>query len=113
MSDDRWLLSSASEHARRLRAGELSSRELVRATLARIERLNPALRAAVSLRAEEAVREAEGADEAVRRGEPLGPLHGVPITLKDAFRAAGLTTTWGAPGYRRHRPRALRGVWPR
>ena len=73
--------------------GELASRELLDAQLARIEAANPALNAVVSLDAERARAAAGAADEAVARGESIGPLHGVPVTLKDAYEVAGWTST--------------------
>jgi amidase len=49
----------------------------------------------VELRPEAALREAVAADEAIVRGDDAGPLHGVPMTIKDSFNVAGLRTTWG------------------
>ena len=83
--------------ALKIRRRELSSLEVVRAHLDRIERHNPALRAIVSLDAGRAVQEARQADAAVRRGKIRGPLHGVPMTLKDGHDVAGLRTTLGTP----------------
>ena len=90
--------ASAGEIARAIRLGQLSSREAVAACLARIERVNPALNAVVALRADEALRDADAADAALARGGAAGPLHGVPVTIKDSFDTAGLVTTWGTPG---------------
>jgi amidase len=88
----------ARELARRVRRREVSAAELLEAHLARIERENPALRAVVSLDAEAARAQARAADAASARGAgPPGPLHGVPMTLKDAFDVAGLRTTAGTP----------------
>jgi amidase len=99
---DQALFLPATEAARRLRRRELSSRELTQALLDRIERVNPALNAVVELRAERALAEAAAADEAAAQGARLGPLHGVPMTIKDAFDVAGLHTTWGNPAFRDH-----------
>ncbi len=90
--------ASAAALARAIRSKQLSSREAVEACLARIERVNPALNAVVALRADEALRDADAADAASAHGDTLGPLHGVPITIKDSFDTAGLVTTWGTPG---------------
>ncbi len=68
--------------------------------LARIEAVNPALNAVVELRPEAALREAVAADEASARGDAAGPLHGVPMTIKDSFNVAGLHTTWGNPAFK-------------
>jgi amidase len=96
------LFGSATDAARRLRRRELSSRELTGMLLARIEAVDPALHAVVALRAEAALAEASAADEATARGGPVGPLHGVPVTVKDAFDVAGLPTTWGNPAFKDH-----------
>jgi amidase len=86
---------SARELARRIASRELSAVEALDAHLARIERRNPELNAVVSLDIEAARRKAEAADIALARGEVLGPLHGVPLTLKDGNDVAGLRTTLG------------------
>jgi amidase len=84
--------------------GELASRELLDAQLARIEATNPALNAVVSLDAERARAAAAAADDAVARGESIGPLHGVPVTLKDAYDVAGWTSTGGSTQRSGHVP---------
>lgn len=83
------------ELASSIGAGDVSSREVVDAHLDRIEEVNGALNALVWPRFEEARREADAADAARRRGEPVGVLHGVPVTIKDQFDVAGLPTTFG------------------
>src|SRR5690606_13525799 len=82
--------------ARGIRQGRFSSREVVRWFLDRIARRNPTLNALVYLRAEDALAEAAAADDAMARGEVRGPLHGVPITVKDHLDVAGTPTTEGA-----------------
>jgi amidase len=94
------LFQSATEAARTLRRKELSSRELTGMLLARIEAVNAPLNAVVGLRQTAALREAAAADEAIARGDDTGPLHGVPMTIKDAFNVAGLPTTWGNPTFK-------------
>src|SRR5206468_2146900 len=96
---------SATELARALASRELSSVELLHALLGRIERLNPALNAIVTLDAERALRRASEADDALARGHSWGPLHGVPFTLKDCFATAGLRTNAGHPPLADHVPR--------
>jgi amidase len=96
------LFQSATEAARTLRRKELSSRELTGMLLARIEAVNPALNAVVELGQTAALREAAAADEATARGDDTGPLHGVPMTIKDAFNVAGLPTTWGNPAFKEY-----------
>lgn len=88
---------SAGEMARRIRAGELSSEELVRAHTARIEAVNPTLNAVVRLNPM-AVDEGRAADRALRAGEPVGPLHGVPMTVKDSHDVEGIVSTAGTQG---------------
>jgi amidase len=88
---------SARRVAAAIAAGEVASREVLAHQLERIERLDGPLNAVVRLDVEAAEAAASAADEAVARGEPLGPLHGVPVTIKDSFQTAGLITTSGAP----------------
>ena len=92
--------TSARELRDRVHARTLGSRELVDACLARIEAVNPELRAVVALCAERARAEADAADRALSKGEPVGPLHGLPMTLKDSFDTEGVVSTWGTPGRR-------------
>lgn len=96
--------ASAATLARWIREGELSSVEVVEAHLARIEAVNPALNAVVCLRAEAALAEARAVDEARSRGELRGPLHGVPMTIKDSFETAGVRSTCGTLGLAEHVP---------
>ncbi|MEO3760261.1 amidase family protein [Mycobacterium sp. B14F4] len=84
-----------------IRRGEFSSRELLELYLDRIDRLNPSLNAVVTLDADGARRAADAADAAVSRDEVVGPLHGVPMTVKDTFDTAGLRTTCGVPEWDR------------
>jgi amidase len=96
-ADDDPCAVPAHELARRLRAGQASAVDALDAHLARIEKHNPELNAVVSLDAARARTQAEAADAALRRGETVGPLHGVPMTIKDAYDVAGLRTTVGTP----------------
>jgi amidase len=93
------LYGSASEAAELVQSRQVSSRELTEAALARIHAVNPSLNAVVELRAEVALQEAAAADTALTEGL-RGPLHGVPITIKEAFNVAGLHTTWGNPAFK-------------
>ena len=76
---------------------EASAEEVVAAHLARIAEVDGALNAVVALAPERALAEARAADAAVARGEPPGPLHGVPFTAKDNLEAAGLPMAIGVP----------------
>jgi len=90
--------------ARLIRAGELSARELVAAHLAQIERVNPRVNAIVTLVAERALEAAAHADETQARGEPLGPLHGLPVAYKDLTETRGIRTTFGSPMFANYIP---------
>src|ERR671917_2062328 len=94
------LFRSATDAAQAVRRKELSSRELTEMLLTRIESVNPALNAVVELRREAALQEAVAADDATARGDDAGPLHGVPMTIKDSFNVAELHTTWGNPAFK-------------
>lgn len=96
-SDD-LLFSSATSIARSIQAKEVSDVEVVEAHLRRIDEVNPKLNAVVQLAAERAISEARNADEALARGESLGPLHGVPITIKDSHDTEGIVSTGGTLG---------------
>jgi amidase len=91
------IYSTASELAASIREKRLSSVEVVDAHLERIAERNPALNAVVTLDAEGARLRAREADEALARGERWGPLHGVPVTIKDSFETAGMRTSCGFP----------------
>ncbi len=89
--------------ANRLASGDLSAREVVEEHIQRIEEVNPRLNAVVVPLFDQARNEAAAADAARSRGEPLGPLHGVPVTIKEQFLVAGTPTTVGLPGRVSHR----------
>ncbi|MGA3327606.1 MAG: amidase, partial [Terriglobia bacterium] len=93
-----WIFQSAVATAAAIRKKEISAREIVRASLERIEEVNPRLNAVVQMDAEQALEEADAADQALARGDAVGPLHGVPFTLKDAIEAKGLICTGGTEG---------------
>jgi amidase len=93
-------LLSAHELARRLRRREISAVELLQHHLSRVDRLNPALKAVVVTQPEVALARARAADEALAQGEVWGPLHGLPITVKESFNVAGLPTTYGYSAYK-------------
>ncbi|MCL5057514.1 MAG: amidase [Actinobacteria bacterium] len=90
--------ASAAGLAQAIRARKVSSEEAVDAYLKRIESINPALNAVVQLRAEAALAEARQADARLARGDATGPLHGVPVTVKDSFETAGMVSTGGTEG---------------
>ncbi|MEW5958380.1 MAG: amidase [Chloroflexota bacterium] len=94
------IYASATALAKAIRHKEVSSQEVIEACLARIEAVNPRLNAVVQLAAETARQQARAADQALARAEPLGPLHGVPFTIKDSLDTAGIITTAGTMGRR-------------
>ena len=95
---------SATELTSLIRTKQVSAREVMTAHLAQIERVNPKVNAIVTLVADRAMEGAAKADEAVARGAPLGPLHGLPIAHKDLVETAGIRTTHGSPFFRDHVP---------
>src|SRR4051794_8938811 len=84
---------SITEAAYLLRQRQLSPVELVRACLDKIERLDPQLNCFITRTAEEALNEAREAEMSISRGEYRGPLHGIPIAIKDLYETKGLRTT--------------------
>src|ERR1700738_3093269 len=78
--------SSAVAIARKIRQREISSREVVDSFLARVTALDKSINSVVTIDAERARTEADAADAALARGEVPGPLHGVPMTIKDSFQ---------------------------
>jgi amidase len=89
---------SATKIAETIRSREISCEELISAYIRRIEEVNPSLNAVVQLCADRAIIEARVADQALAGNEPQGPLHGVPITIKDNLDTAGIVSTGGTKG---------------
>ncbi|MCT7660589.1 amidase family protein [Mycobacterium deserti] len=98
MTDDSALWP-AHRLAEGIRRREFSSRELLDGYLDRVALLNPALNAVVTLDVDGARRAADTADAVLAQGEPIGPLHGVPMTVKDTYETAGMRTTCGVPAW--------------
>src|SRR5262245_11462562 len=99
MDTDELCYRPATELARDVAAKRLSPVEVVNAFLARIERLNPRLGAYCTVIADEARAAAQRAEAAVLRGDPLGSLHGVPVSIKDLILTKGIRTTRGSKLY--------------
>jgi amidase len=97
---------TASALAEKIRRRELSAAEVMRAHLARIDAVNPEINAIVTLDREGALAAADDADRRLARGEDIGPLHGLPIAVKDLEDTAGMRTTYGSPIFRDHVPEA-------
>jgi Asp-tRNA(Asn)/Glu-tRNA(Gln) amidotransferase A subunit family amidase len=96
MSPDSLCWTPATELARMVRTKQISPVEIVDATLARIDRLNPRINAYCTVVADQARAAAREAESAVTRGDALGPLHGVPYSLKDLTPTRGIRTTMGS-----------------
>ena len=104
MPDHDICFLTATELARRLRVKDLSARQVMEAHLAQIERVNPKVNAIVTLLPDQAMEQAKRADEALARGEEIGPLHGLPVAHKDLVPTKGIRTTYGSRIYRDHVP---------
>jgi amidase len=89
---------SAAAMARAITDRDISCEEVVDACLKRINAVNPQLNAVVQVTADTALQQARAADLALARGEIMGPLHGVPMTIKDTFDTAGVISTAGTLG---------------
>ncbi len=91
---------SALELAQKIKSGELGSVELTRIYIDRIEKYDGEINAVVVRTFADALHRAQLADEAVARGESTGPLHGVPMTIKESYVMAGTASTFGQPAFR-------------
>src|SRR5512139_1181922 len=87
--------SSATALLTSLEKSEMSSEELLKLYLSRVERLRSTVNAVVTLDADRALAEARRCDEERARGDLRGPLHGLPLTVKDSFETEGIRTTSG------------------
>ena len=100
MSKNELVSLSSVEMRRRIGTKEISPVELLDACLERIEEVNPAVNAVTAMCVDRARKEAKAAETAVRRGEELPLLHGLPTGIKDLEETKGLLTTYGSPLYR-------------
>ena len=99
------LYQTATGLLEKIRRKDISALELLEDHLQQIEERNPEINAVVITDAERATERAKGADEALTRGESWGPLHGLPMTVKDAFEVEGLASTGGSPKWKGHVPK--------
>jgi amidase len=103
---DSIITSSAGDLAEAIRSRKLTSKAVVEAHLDQIAKVNAKLNAVVQLTADSARKEADEADAALARGEVKGPLHGVPITIKDTLETTGVICTGGTKGRANYLPKA-------
>ena len=102
--DSQLAFASAAAIRRLIADGEVSSVELTELFYRRIEQINPQLNAYLALCPDQALAAAQAADDAVRNGDALGPLHGIPISIKDLEMTKGVKTTLGSAIYRDRAP---------
>ena len=107
--DDDLAFADIPTLAAMLRARLVTSARLTALSLARLERLNPVLRCAITVTPEQAMRRAEAMDAELAAGRPRGPLHGIPWMAKDILDTAGVATTWGAETWKDRVP--TRDAW--
>lgn len=105
MAADETCFLTATEQRALLLARRISARELLELHLDRVRRVNPSCNAVIALDEEEARRQARVSDERLTRGEQAGPLHGLPMTVKDSFAVADMAATCGLEELRDYRPR--------
>ena len=91
---------TATQLSELIRTKQVSPVELTKMYLARLKKYGPKLLCVVTLTEELALKQAEQADQEIKRGKYRGPLHGVPFGVKDLFATKGIKTTWGAEPYR-------------
>ena len=104
MADDDLAWCTATRLTEAIAAREVSALELLDHHPERVERLNGPINAVVATNVEDARAAAQQADAALARGESMGPLHGLPMTIKDSIEVVGMPTTSGAPELREHMP---------
>ena len=100
-----WAYKSAVELQQALTSGEITSRGLVEYFKTRMEQVNPSLNAIVASDFDGALARADEADAARAKGEHWGPLHGIPMTIKDTFEVVGMPCTAGSPSLAKHMPK--------
>ena len=95
---------SAAELAQKIKNRDMSSREMTEYFFERVDRLNGDINAIVVQVRDRALERADAADAALNQGEDWGPLHGVPMTVKESYNLAGVPTTWGEPAWKDNVP---------
>ena len=99
------IFDSAHEILEKIKQGEVSSLEVLESFLAQVEKVNPTINAIVALDIERAKEKAIEADNKINLKSKLGPLHGLPMTIKDAFEVEGIVSTGGNPAWKDNIPK--------
>ena len=99
------IFESAHEILEKIKQGEVSSLEVLESFLAQVEKVNPKINAIVALDIERAKEKAKEADNKISLKSKLGPLHGLPMTIKDAFEVEGIVSTGGNPAWKDNIPK--------
>ena len=99
------IFDSAHEILEKIKQGEVSSLEVLESFLAQVEKVNPKINAIVALDIERAKEKAKEADNKISLKSKLGPLHGLPMTIKDAFEVEGIVSTGGNPAWKDNIPK--------
>ncbi|MEU9345278.1 amidase [Streptomyces sp. NPDC048278] len=113
MSSEEIVWMPGHRMAEAIRAKELSPTEAVTAVLGQLEKVEPHINAFVTVVAEQALEQAKEAERQIARGDETGPLHGVPITVKDLTSTAGVRTTFGAEAFKDYVPEHDDVSWAR
>ena len=95
---------TAGEIQHKIRTHDLSATEVMQAHLSQVELINPTVNAIITLHPERAMEDAKAADEAIARGDYIGPLHGLPVAVKDLIPTKGIRTTFGSPIFKDNIP---------
>ena len=98
MSNDTY--ETALQLAKKIRSAEVSAKELTQTLIERIQTYDTQINAVVVRSFEDAIKNADLADAAVASGKEVGPLHGVPMTIKESYVMAGTPSTWGLEAFR-------------
>jgi len=99
------IFENAFEILEKIKQKEVSSQEVLEAFLKQVEEVNPKINAVVALDAERALEKAKEADQKISSNSKLGPLHGLPMTIKDAFEVEGIVSTGGNPAWQENIPK--------
>ena len=99
------IFENAHEILAKIKRKEVSSQEVLESFLNQVEAVNPSINAIVALDAERALEKAKEADKKTTSKSKLGPLHGLPMTIKDAFEVEGIVSTGGNPAWQDNIPK--------